>query len=157
MFGKKEKIKVGVVGVGVLGHHHTRLYKANPDAELVGVYDVSPGAAADIGREYGVPAFDTVAALAEKCDALTVAVPATSHYETAMPLIEMGKHILMEKPIAATVDEARAMVKAAEMRNLVFGVGHVERFNAAMDFLEKNRSNTLFILSLIHISEPTRH
>ena len=145
MFGKKEKIKVGVVGVGVLGHHHTRLYKANPDAELVGVYDVSPGAAADIGREYGVPAFDTVAALAEKCDALTVAVPATSHYETAMPLIEMGKHILMEKPIAATVDEARAMVKAAEMRNLVFGVGHVERFNAAMDFLEKNRSNTLFI------------
>ena len=101
MFGKKEKIKVGVVGVGVLGHHHTRLYKANPDAELVGVYDVSPGAAADIGREYGVPAFDTVAALAEKCDALTVAVPATSHYETAMPLIEMGKHILMEKPTAA--------------------------------------------------------
>ena len=145
MFGKKDKIRVGVVGVGVLGHHHTRLYKANPDAELIGVYDVSPGAAADVGKEYGVPAFDTVAALAEQCDALTVAVPATAHYETAMPLIEMGKHILMEKPIAATVEEARAMVKAAEMRNLVFGVGHVERFNAAMDFLEKNRSNTLFI------------
>ena len=133
MFGKKDKIKVGVVGVGVLGHHHTRLYKANPDVELVGVYDVSPGAAADVGKEYGVPAFDTVTALAEQCDALTVAVPATSHYETAMPLIEMGRHILMEKPIAATVEEARRMVREAEMRNLVFGVGHVERFNAGAE------------------------
>ena len=66
MFGKKDKIRVGVVGVGVLGHHHTRLYKANPDVELVGVYDVSPGAAADVGKEYGVPAFDTVTALAEQ-------------------------------------------------------------------------------------------
>ena len=62
-----------------------------------------------------------------------------------MPIIEMGKHLLMEKPLAATVEEARNMVEAAEKQKIVFGVGHVERFNAAMDFLQKNRSNTLFI------------
>ena len=62
-----------------------------------------------------------------------------------MPLIEMGKHLLMEKPLAATVPQAKEMVAAAEAKKIVFGVGHVERFNAAMDFLEKNRSNTLFI------------
>lgn len=145
MFSSKEKIKVGVVGVGVLGRFHTKLYKENSGAELVGVYDVSPAAARAVGKEFGVTPFESIAELAGQCDALTVAVPATEHHATAMPLIEMGKHLLMEKPLAATVPEAREMVRAAGEKNIVFGVGHVERFNAAMDFLEKNRSNTLFI------------
>ncbi len=145
MFSSKEKVKVGVIGVGVLGRFHTKLYKENAGAELIGVYDVSPAAAKAIGKEFGVKPFESIAELAGQCDALTVAVPATEHYSTAMPLIEMGKHLLMEKPLAATVPEAREMVRAAEEKNIVFGVGHVERFNAAMDFLEKNRSNTLFI------------
>ena len=144
-FGKKEKLKVGVIGVGVLGRFHTKLYKENPDVELVGVFDVSASQAAKIGKEFGVKPFASEAELAAECDALTVAVPATKHYETAMPLIEMGKHLLMEKPLAATVPQAKEMVAAAEKKGIVFGVGHVERFNAAMDFLEKNRSNTLFI------------
>ncbi|MBO4647945.1 MAG: Gfo/Idh/MocA family oxidoreductase [Lentisphaeria bacterium] len=145
LFGKKEKLKVGVIGVGVLGRFHTKLYKENPDVELVGVFDVSASQAAKIGKEFGVKPFASEAELAAQCDALTVAVPATKHYETAMPLIEMGKHLLMEKPLAATVPQAKEMVAAAEKKGIVFGVGHVERFNAAMDFLEKNRSNTLFI------------
>ena len=145
LFGKKDKLKVGVIGVGVLGRFHTKLYKENPDVELVGVFDVSASQAAKIGQEFGVQPFAAEAELAAQCDALTVAVPATKHYETAMPLIEMGKHLLMEKPLAATVPQAKEMVAAAEKKGIVFGVGHVERFNAAMDFLEKNRSNTLFI------------
>ncbi|MBQ9338397.1 MAG: Gfo/Idh/MocA family oxidoreductase [Lentisphaeria bacterium] len=146
LFGsKKEKIKVGVIGVGVLGRFHTKLYKENPDVELVGVFDVSSSQAAKIAQEFGVKAFPSEAELAAQCDALTVAVPATNHYETAMPLIDMGKHLLMEKPLAATVPQAKELVEASEKRGLVFGVGHVERFNAAMDFLQKNRSNTLFI------------
>lgn len=145
MFSSKEKVKVGVIGVGVLGRFHTKLYKENAGAELIGVYDVSPAAAKAVGKEFGVKPFESIAELAGQCDALTVAVPATEHHSTAMPLIEMGKHLLMEKPLAATVPEAREMVRAAEEKNIVFGVGHVERFNAAMDFLEKNRSNTLFI------------
>ena len=145
LFGKKDKLKVGVIGVGVLGRFHTKLYKENPDVDLVGVFDVSASQAAKIGKEFGVKPFASEAELAAECDALTVAVPATKHYETAMPLIEMGKHLLMEKPLAATVPQAKEMVAAAEKKGIVFGVGHVERFNAAMDFLEKNRSNTLFI------------
>ena len=145
LFGSKEKLKVGVIGVGVLGRFHTKLYKENPDVELVGVFDVSSAQAAKIAAEFGVKAFPSEAELAAQCDALTVAVPATNHYETAMPLIEMNKHLLMEKPLAATVPQAKELVAAAEKHKIVFGVGHVERFNAAMDFLEKNRSNTLFI------------
>ena len=145
LFGSKAKLKVGVIGVGVLGRFHTKLYKENPNVELVGVFDVSSAQAAKIGEEFGVKAFSSEAELAAQCDALTVAVPATNHYETAMPLIKMGKHLLMEKPLAATGAQAKELVAAAEKKGIVFGVGHVERFNAAMDFLEKNRSNTLFI------------
>ena len=145
MFGKNDKLKVGVIGAGVLGKHHTRLYNENPDVELIGVYDVAENAAKEVAGLYGVQAFDSQFSLAEKCDALTVAVPATLHYSTAMPLIEMKKHLLMEKPLAATVEEARTLVAAAEKAGIVFAVGHVERFNAAMDFLQKNSSNTLFI------------
>ena len=145
LFGSREKLKVGVIGVGVLGRFHTKLYKENPNVELVGVFDVSSAQAAKIAEEFGVKAFGSEAELAAQCDALTVAVPATNHYETAMPLIEMGKHLLMEKPLAATGAQAKELVAAAEKHKIVFGVGHVERFNAAMDFLEKNRSNTLFI------------
>ena len=102
LFGSKEKLKVGVIGVGVLGRFHTKLYKENPNVELVGVFDVSSAAAKKVADEFGGRPF-------------------------------------------ATVPQAKEMVAAAEAKKIVFGVGHVERFNAAMDFLEKNRSNTLFI------------
>ena len=112
LFGNKEKLKVGVIGVGVLGRFHTKLYRENPNVELVGVFDVSPAAAEKVGQEFGVKTFPSEAELAAQCDALTVAVPATNHYETAMPLIEMGKHLLLEKPLAATVPQARELLRA---------------------------------------------
>jgi len=148
MFGKsdeKMKIRVGVVGVGVLGRYHTKIYRESPNAELVGVYDVSLKNAETVAKEFSTRAFPTIRELAEQCDALSVAVPATGHYAAAMELMNMNKHVLMEKPIAVTVPEAEGMVKLAAEKNLVFGVGHVERFNPAMDYLEKNHSNTLFI------------
>lgn len=76
---------------------------------------------------------------------MSVAVPANYHATTTIPLLEMGKHVLVEKPIAASVPEAEAMVEAAKKNNVVLGVGHVERFNPAMDFLEKYAANTRFI------------
>ena len=145
MFGKKEKIKVGVVGVGVLGRYHTKIYSESPNAELVGVYDVNPKAAEAVAKEFGTKPFATIRELAEQCDALSVAVPATEHHAAEMELMEMNRQVLMEKPIAATVPEAEEMVRVAKERNLVFGVGHVERFNSAMDYLEKHHSKTLFI------------
>jgi len=145
MFSSQGKLKVGVVGVGVLGRYHTKIYKSSPNAELVGVYDLSYKAAEAVGAEFGISAFRSIEELASKCDALSVAVPATKHHEAAMTLIGLGKHILMEKPLAANVPEAKEIVEKAEAKGIVLGVGHVERFNPAMDFLEKHRAKTLFI------------
>ena len=131
-----EKIKVGVIGVGALGRHHARLYAENPGAEVVGIFDVQKESAQKVGAEFNLKVFDTWEELAEKCDALSVAVPANYHCSTTLPLLAMGKHVLVEKPIAAKVEEAEQMVAAAKANNVVFGVGHVERFNPAMSFLE---------------------
>ncbi|MBR2373589.1 MAG: Gfo/Idh/MocA family oxidoreductase [Lentisphaeria bacterium] len=140
-----EKIKVGVIGVGALGRHHARLYAENPNAEVVGIFDVQKETAEKVGAEFGLKVFDRWEELAEKCDAFSVAVPANYHCSTTVPLLEMKKHVLVEKPIAASVDEAEKMVRAAEANGVVFGVGHVERFNPAMDFLERHHAVTRFI------------
>jgi predicted dehydrogenase len=139
------KLKVGVVGTGVLGKYHTNLYRSAPHADLVGIYDSDPKVAADAAKQFNVQAFQNLDELVERCDALTVAVPATFHYDTVMPILAKGRHVLVEKPIASDVTQAREMVKLANEKGLVLAVGHVERFNPAMDFLEKNRNNTLFI------------
>lgn len=140
-----EKLKVGVIGTGVLGRFHTKLYSENKKVELVGVYDAMPAAAEKVAKEFGTKVFSSEEALADACDALTIAVPATMHHDSAMPLIAKGKHILVEKPIDSEVAAAREMVEAAKEKGIVFAVGHVERFNPAMDYLEKHRTKTLFI------------
>ena len=140
-----EKLKVGVFGVGALGRHHARLYAQSPNAEVVGIFDVNKETAAKVGAEFNLKVFDDWKELAEQCEALSVAVPANYHASSTIPLLEMGKHVLVEKPIAAKIEEAEAMVAAAEKNNVILGVGHVERFNPAMDFLEKYAANTRFI------------
>ncbi len=139
------KLKVGVIGTGALGRHHARLYAQSPNAEMVGIFDVQQEAARRVGEEFGLKVFEKWEDLAAECDALSVAVPANFHAQTTIPLLKMGKHILVEKPIAAKIDEAEAMCDAAAEAGVVFGVGHVERFNPAMDFLEKYAHKTRFI------------
>ena len=139
------KVRVGVVGTGALGRHHARLYALNPNAEMIGIFDVQQEAAKKVGEEFGLPVFSSLEELADKCDALSVAVPANYHASTVIPLLEMGKHILVEKPIDSSVESARAMCEAAEKAGVVFGVGHVERFNPAMDFLKKDEGKVCFI------------
>lgn len=140
-----KKVKVGVIGVGVLGRHHARLYNLAKDAEVIGIYDVSTENATNVANEFGLKAFDNYIDLAEQCDALSVAVPATMHYATAMPLLEMNKHLLLEKPIAAEFADGHKLVEMAKKRNLALAVGHVERFNPAMDFLDRHSAKTRFI------------
>ena len=139
------KLKVGVIGTGALGRHHARLYAQSPNAEMIGIFDVQQDAAKKVGAEFGLPVFDKWEELAAQCDALSVAVPANYHASTTIPLLEMGKHVLVEKPIAASVDDARAMCEAAAKNQLVLGVGHVERFNPAMDYLETHLDKPRFI------------
>ena len=141
----ERKLKVGVLGVGVLGRHHARLYAQSPNAEMVGVFDVQPETARRVGDEFGLKVFADWRELAEQCDALSVAVPANYHAVTTIPLLQMNKHVLVEKPIAAEVEEAGEMVRTAAEHGVVLAVGHVERFNPAMDFLEKYASSTRFV------------
>lgn len=156
-----EKIKVGVIGVGALGRHHARLYLENPDVELVGIFDVTTETAEKVGAEFNIPVYKNCDELIEKCEAFSVAVPATYHHQSTIPLLKKGKHVLVEKPIAASVDEAEDMVKCAKENNVVFGVGHVERFNPAMDFIKKYNAETRFIeahrLSLYPPARPGMH
>lgn len=140
-----ELLKVGVFGVGALGRHHARLYHENPKADVVGIFDVNRESAEKVGAEFGLKVFDDWKSLAEACDAMSVAVPANFHASATIPLLEMGKHVLSEKPLAATVEEGEAIFKAAEKNNVVLGVGHVERFNSAMDYLMANRTSPRYI------------
>lgn len=128
-----------------MGRHHARLYRENPKAEVVGIFDVNGETAAAVGAEFGLPVYDDWRLLAEACTALSVAVPANFHRDSTVPLLEMGKHVLVEKPLAASLPEAEEMVRVAAEHEVVLGVGHVERFNPAMDFLEKYSAKTRFV------------
>jgi predicted dehydrogenase len=143
--GSTRRLKVGVFGVGTLGQHHARLYAEPPTAELVGVYDVNAARAEEVAARHGVRPFPSRDALADCIEAASVAVPTDRHADMASCLINRGIHLLVEKPIAATTEEAEAMVALARERGRILQVGHVERFNPVMQFLEENLSLPRFI------------
>lgn len=126
-------IRTGVIGVGHLGYHHARLYAAQDGVELVGVCDTDSTRGREVASEFDVAYFDSVESLLEAgIKAVSLAVPTTGHLEIALQLIEANIDVLVEKPIATTADEARAMVAAAASANRILQVGHVERFNGAV-------------------------
>ena len=127
------RLRVGVVGVGALGQHHARVYAELPDAELVGVTDLDAARAAEIAGQHGGRAFESAEALAEAVDAVSVAVPTVDHHRLAQPLLRAGKHVLLEKPMTVSLAEADDLIAAAAASGAVLQVGHVERFNPAMD------------------------
>lgn len=139
------KLKVGVIGVGALGRHHTRLYKESKNTELIGIYDANEEAANNISKEHSVKIFHTIDELADKCDGLSIAVPATLHHKIALPLLRKKKHLLIEKPLAATVQQAGELVTLAEENNVVLEVGHTERYNPVMSFIEEKVKDIRFI------------
>ncbi len=139
------KVRVGVTGVGALGQHHARIYSELPQAELVGVHDASPARAAEIAAKHGVRAFDSLEALAAEVEALSVVVPTHLHHEIAGPLIDRGLHLLIEKPITSTMEEAEDLVARAQAKGIILQVGHVERFNPVLAFLEQNAPDPRFI------------
>ncbi len=132
-------LKVGVVGVGHLGRHHARVYSELPDCSFVGAYDTDADRAVAVAGEHGGVGFEDLPSLLEAVDAVSVAVPTTDHHSVARECVEAGVHMLIEKPIAAGLEEATDIVESASGRGLVLQVGHIERFNpairAAMDVL----------------------
>jgi predicted dehydrogenase len=139
------KVKVGVVGVGSLGQHHARIYAELEGAELAGIYDVSPERAKEIAEKHNTRAFGSLDELAGAVEALSLVVPTDKHHEIGLQLIDRGLHLLIEKPIAATTAEAEALVAQAQKKGVILQVGHIERFNPVMSFLEKTSDKPRFI------------
>jgi predicted dehydrogenase len=140
-----KKIKVGVVGVGSLGQHHARVYAEMPQAELVGVYDANKRRAAKHARKNGTRAFDTIEALAAEIEAASIVVPTDIHRAVAGDLLARGIHLLVEKPIATTTQEAQDLVQLAKANDVVLQVGHIERFNPVLATLENSDLPPRFI------------
>jgi len=139
------RIKVGVIGVGSLGQHHARVYAEMEEAELVGVYDANKRRANKHARKHGVRAYDTIEELAQDIDAASIVVPTDIHREVAGKLLEQGLHLLVEKPIASTTEEANELVQLAKAADAVLQVGHIERFNPVLASLEDSDLPPRFI------------
>ena len=125
-------VRVGVVGTGALGYHHARLMRRLAGAELVGIYDINPERAAQVARELETVAHPSLEALLERVEAVTVAVPTPAHATVGLAVLDAGRAMLMEKPIADSMAGADELVRRAAAANLVLQVGHVERFNRAV-------------------------
>jgi predicted dehydrogenase len=125
-------LRVGVIGVGYLGRLHAQKMASFPDVAFVGVSDVDPERGKAVAAEAGTVFFADRKDLLPRVDAVSVAVPTTAHYRVAMDALRAGVHVLLEKPIAATVREGRALVREAAARKRVLQIGHLERFNPAM-------------------------
>ena len=140
-----ELINVGVIGVGHLGQHHARIYAELPQTRLVGVVDIDQTRRAEIGNRLGVAHFGDHRSLLGRVDAVSVAVPTLQHAEVVSDCLEAGVHVLVEKPMAATLEEGRQMVDQAGRKGLVLHVGHVERFNPVGDLIRDRLSNPRYI------------
>jgi len=126
------RLPVGVVGVGTLGRHHARHLATLEEARLAGVYDTDLDRARAVAAEVGTAVFDDLDALLERVEAVTVAVPTPAHAAVGLRALERGVPVLMEKPLAATVAEADALIAAAARGGLQLQVGHIERYNRAL-------------------------
>ena len=139
-------VRTGVIGVGHLGYHHARIYAALEGVELAGVQDLDAARGREVASEFGAPYCASIEELLEKkTEAVSVAVPTVNHHDIVCPLLEAGIDVLVEKPIASTVDEAQRMVDAARANGRMLQVGHVERFNGAVIALSKHFTHPRFI------------
>jgi predicted dehydrogenase len=138
-------VKVGVIGVGAIGRNHARIYSELDSADLVGIYDANEDHAKAIAEEFETQAYGSIDDLLDTIDAASVSTPTITHREIATMLLESGKHVLVEKPISDSVDDAKAMIDLAQEKGLILQVGHIERFNPVMSQLEERLNSPKFI------------
>ncbi|MBD2257529.1 Gfo/Idh/MocA family oxidoreductase [Pseudanabaena sp. FACHB-2040] len=132
-----EPIRVGVIGIGNMGQHHARVLSRLKDVELVGVSDVNVERGLDTAGKYRIRFFEDYLDLIKHVDAVCIAVPTRLHHAVGMACLQAGVHVLIEKPIAASITEAESLVNAAAASNCILQVGHIERFNPAFQELHK--------------------
>ncbi|MBC8208506.1 MAG: Gfo/Idh/MocA family oxidoreductase [Desulfobulbaceae bacterium] len=142
-----KQIRAGVIGVGYLGRFHAQKYAAMAGVELVGVVDVNPEQSAAVAAECSCSAFTDYRELLPLVDAVSVVVPTSYHYPVALDCIEAGVDMLLEKPMTTTLAEADELIERADDRSLVLQVGHLERFNPAVQAMEPFLTTPVFIES----------
>jgi predicted dehydrogenase len=125
-------VRVGVIGVGALGHHHARILRGIEGARMAGFFEASQERAAKVSADLGLRAFGSEQELLDAVDAVTIVVPTPAHFAVASKALEAGKHVLVEKPIATTLEEADGMLAIAKRKGVLVQTGHVERFNRAI-------------------------
>jgi len=126
------RLRVGVVGYGHVGRHHARILSELPDVELAWIVDIDRARAQEGAAAVGATAVYDVREIAGRVDAISVAVPTRAHLDVALPLLERGVGVLVEKPLAGSLDDADRLISAAGRSGATFGVGHTERFNPAV-------------------------
>lgn len=135
-------LKAAVIGVGSMGKNHVRVYRDMETVDLVAVADTNAATAAKIGSTYSAPHYTDYEKLVEECkpDLVTIAVPTSLHLSIASYFIEKGIHVLIEKPIASTIEQGEALIDLAKKHSVILAVGHIERFNPAIVELRRRLS-----------------
>ena len=142
------KVKVAVIGAGMMGKNHLKMYKTLQNVELVGVYDVFEEAAKAAAETFGIKAFSSLEEVAKNVDAVSVVTTSVTHAEVGEFFLKKGIHCLIEKPLATTEEDCNRLIKAAKKSGVVLLVGHIERFNPAIEQLSKILADTSKIRSL---------
>jgi predicted dehydrogenase len=131
------RIKAGVLGVGKMGEYHVGILSENRDVELTGISDASEERGRVISERYGVPYFKDLNEMLKQVDVAIVAVPTKLHHKIGMEVLNAGVHVLLEKPCSDNLENARELFSLADSKNLILHIGHVERFNGAVQELHK--------------------
>ena len=134
-------VKVGVIGIGNMGWHHARVLSLLKDADLVGVADPDAQRGALATEQFGCRWFSDYRAMLNEVEAVCIAVPTLLHHSVGLACLEAGSHVLIEKPIAASQEEAAALIDVANRAGRLLQVGHIERFNPAFRELTKVVAN----------------
>ncbi|MDF1753147.1 MAG: Gfo/Idh/MocA family oxidoreductase [Verrucomicrobiales bacterium] len=144
---EQAKVKAGVAGVGAIGQNHARIYSELESADLVAIYDTDIERAKEISEKFGGTPTQSLEDFASMVDAASVATPTVTHREIGSILLEADCHVLVEKPIADSRDDAKALIDLAQQKNKILQVGHIERFNPVMSQLEARLDSPKFIES----------
>ncbi len=140
-------IRTAVIGVGYLGKFHAQKYASLPHSQLVAVCDTNLSTAQQLATELNTQAVDSIDAIIDDIDALSIVVPTQKHHAIARQCLLAGKHVLLEKPMTTTVDEARELIEIAHDKQVILQIGHLERFNPAILALDEILHTPLFIES----------
>ena len=139
------QVRIGVIGVGHLGQHHVKHYKTLDNVELIGVFDIDRERSSEISKKFGVKVFDELNSILEEVDAVSIVTNTEHHYKIAEKCLRSKKHVFIEKPITAVVEEADKLLSMAEQNRVLIQVGHIERLNPAILALDQYEIKPKFI------------